>query len=116
MKKIIITIFVIGLAFAVYFSLTKKQEPVVIVTPDIVSDTVSDVSVEQYIRDNVATLVPEESVLGGSWYILSIDLDEQTKTGIMTYEDGHIMGSATFSYDQENGVVMISDIKKINDE
>ncbi len=69
--------------------------------------------VEKYIRDNIIELAPEEPVLGGSWYVTSLHLDEKTKTGKMSYEDGHIMGGATFSYSYDTEVT-IYDIKKID--
>ena len=54
--------------------------------------------VEQYIRDNVKIIVPEKPVLGGSWYITSVNINPSLKTGTMTYEDGHIQGNKSFSY------------------
>lgn len=69
--------------------------------------------VEQYIRKNIATLVPEKAVLGGTWYTTTIHIDPVLKTGIMKYEDGHIQGSATFAYTRNGEQVTISSIKKI---
>jgi len=54
--------------------------------------------VEEYIRNNVKTIVLEEPVLGGSWYITSVNINPSLKTGIMRYEDGHIQGKANFKY------------------
>ena len=54
--------------------------------------------VEKYIRDNIKTIVAEKPVLGGSWYVTSIDVNPLTKTGTMEYEDGHIQGKAIFEY------------------
>jgi hypothetical protein len=111
MKKIIITIVILAcVAGVIFWGATSKENQE---TPQ--ENILTSQVVEQYIRDNIATLAPEEPVLGGSWYIISLDLDEQTQTGTMTYEDGHIMGSATFSYGAENGGVVIRDIEKIQE-
>jgi hypothetical protein len=64
--------------------------------------------VEQYIRDNVKTIVPEKPVLGGSWYITSVNINPSAKTGTMTYEDGHIQGNKSFSYIRNNNEVKIN--------
>lgn len=76
------------------------------------SDLDDRIIVEQYIRDNIKTLVPESPVLGGSWYVISVHVDPVSKTGTMTYEDGHIQGSATFSYIRNANVVTLSSIQK----
>lgn len=64
--------------------------------------------VEKYIRDNVETIVPEKPVLGGSWYITLVNINPSTKTGTMTYEDGHIQGNKSFSYIRNNNEVKIN--------
>ncbi|MFA6324833.1 MAG: hypothetical protein WCX46_01240 [Candidatus Paceibacterota bacterium] len=62
-------------------------------------ETLNDrIIVEKYIRDNIKMIVPEKPVLGGSWYITSININSFEKTGTMEYEDGHIMGNKNFSY------------------
>lgn len=68
--------------------------------------------VEQYIRDNIKTLAPENPVLGGNWYVTSVTLDEAKKTGSMVYEDGHIQRNATFIYARTGDVVTVSSVKK----
>jgi len=64
--------------------------------------------VEKYIRDNVKTIVPEKPVLGGSWYITSVNINPSLKTGMMIYEDGHIQGKKSFSYVRNNNEVKIN--------
>ena len=64
--------------------------------------------VEKYIRDNVKTIVPEKPVLGGSWYITSVNINPSAKTGTMTYEDGHIQGNKSFSYVRNNNEIQIN--------
>ncbi len=70
--------------------------------------------VAKYIRENIVSLVPEEPVLGGTFYALGIRLDPRTKTGTMEYEDGHIAGSASFSYTREGNNVSITNVQKVN--
>jgi len=80
---------------------------------DISCDELNErILVEKYIKENIQTLSPEKPILGGSWYTTSIHLDTTRKTGIMKYEDGHIQGSALFSYIVKDEGVVIMDIKK----
>ena len=109
MKKIIIIIGVlVGFGGVLFFVLTSQNnheiKKEVVLTPTMV---------EQYVRENIADLVPEDPVLGGSWYVVSLQINEVTKTGVVDYEDGHIAGRATFSYGQDDGAVVIGDMVKI---
>ncbi len=72
--------------------------------------------VEKYIRENIKTIVPEKPVLGGSWYATSINVNPSMKTGTMTYEDGHIQGSKSFSYVRNNNEVKINLIDSLLSE
>jgi len=72
--------------------------------------------VEKYIRDNVKTIVPESPVLGGSWYITSVNINPSLKTGTMMYEDGHIQGDKKFSYTIDNNEVKINFIDNSPEE
>jgi len=67
-----------------------------------------EIIVRKYINDNLRTLIPEEPVLGGSWYLVSMKLDFITKTGEMIYEDGHIQGDKKFSYLRNKNEVEIN--------
>ena len=71
------------------------------------------VLVEKYIRENAKTLVPEQPTLGGTWYATKVTVDYLKKTGKFSYEDGHVDGSATFSYSRNGETVLVTDIKKI---
>jgi hypothetical protein len=64
--------------------------------------------VEKYVRDNVSTIVAEKPVLGGTWYVMTIHLNVATRTGSMTYEDGHIQGKSNFSYAVDGDKISIS--------
>lgn len=68
--------------------------------------------VEKYLRENIKTLAPEKPVLGGSWYVVSVEIDAYENTGIVVYEDGHIQGKAIFHYTRNGDVVNIDMIKK----
>lgn len=67
--------------------------------------------VEKYFRENIKTLAPEKPVLGGSWYVLSVEINTYKKTGIVVYEDGHIQGKASFHYSRVGNLVTIEEIK-----
>jgi len=54
--------------------------------------------IEKYVRDNIKNIITEKPVLGGSWYAVIIKVNPYSKTGTVTYEDGHIQGEANFSY------------------
>jgi len=56
------------------------------------------VFVEQYVRDNIGKIAINKPVLGGTWYVLSLNINSATKIGEITYEDGHIQSKATFNY------------------
>lgn len=68
--------------------------------------------VEKYLRENIKTLAPEKPVLGGSWYVVSVEINPSKNTGIVVYEDGHIQGKASFHYTRAGDVVTIDTIKK----
>lgn len=69
--------------------------------------------VEKYLRENIKILAPEKPVLGGSWYVLSVEIDTYKKTGVVAYEDGHIQGKASFHYSRIGDIVTIEKIKKL---
>ena len=66
------------------------------------------ITVEQYIRDNIAMLSSAKTTLGGKWYVASITLDLITKKGTVSYEDGHSQKKAVFDYsiNTENNVII----------
>ena len=74
------------------------------------------VFVEKYIRDNIESIVANKPVLGGTWYTVAVTVNPSTKTGEVTYEDGHIQSKAEFIYTYEPSTKKISftkfDIKK----
>ncbi len=68
--------------------------------------------VEKYIRANIVEIAPEEAVLGGKWYVTSVFVNPSLKTGSVSYEDGHIVGNADFSYTRNIDEVVITSINK----
>ncbi len=68
--------------------------------------------VEQYIRAHIAEIAPQQAVLGGTWYVTTIFVNPSTETGSVSYEDGHIMGSANFSYTRNGDQIVITAIHK----
>ncbi|MDQ5901539.1 MAG: hypothetical protein QG580_254 [Patescibacteria group bacterium] len=81
---------------------------------DVSCDFLDDkILVEKFIRENIKDLSPEKPVLGGSWYSYNIKVNPQNKSGEFTYEDGHIIGVATFTYERDGESVNIQNILKI---
>ncbi|MBU0612278.1 hypothetical protein KKA39_00920 [Patescibacteria group bacterium] len=62
------------------------------------SDLDEKKNIENYLKDNINTLSPVKAVLGGTWYVLSSTVDLKNKSGVVTYEDGHIQEKKNFSY------------------
>jgi hypothetical protein len=54
--------------------------------------------IEKYIRDNIKTIATNKPVLGGSWYVLSVNAVPSIHSGEATYEDGHIESKTNFTY------------------
>ena len=63
-------------------------------------------SVEEILWKNINELSPVAPVLGGKFYVVSMDLDLANNSGLVTYEDGHIQEKRNFTYEViENKVV-----------
>ncbi len=64
--------------------------------------------VAAYIRENISSLSPEKEVLGGKYYVTQLAFIGDNKEAV-SYEDGHIAQSATFTYSiTEAGDVVIN--------
>ncbi len=72
------------------------------------------VIVENYIRENIKSIAPDDTVLGGTWYVVLVNINPTMKNGTMTYEDGHIQGKASFNYVRDGDEVSVSLIKLID--
>lgn len=55
--------------------------------------------VKKYIKENIKTIATDEEVLGGSWYVNSVNVNTWNNNGEVIYEDGHIKSNANFNYD-----------------
>lgn len=62
--------------------------------------------VEEILWKNINELSPVAPVLGGKFYVVSMDLDFVSNSGLVVYEDGHIQEKRNFNYEVvENKVV-----------
>jgi hypothetical protein len=98
MKKILaLIIFLAALAGAFYFAKRPAVAPDVVspVQPDPVAEKAN---VESYLRENIVWLSPVSAVLGGTWYVVSVEVNTDTNSGTVEYEDGHISEKRSFSY------------------
>lgn len=62
-------------------------------------DLIERENVEKYLWENIKTLSPVPAVLGGSWYVVSADIDLVKNSGTVIYEDGHIQEEREFTYE-----------------
>ncbi len=69
--------------------------------------------VEKYIKDNISQLSPTKEVLGGKFFVTSINFIGEN-SGVVEYEDGHILLKSKFNYFLgKDGKIQISDFKVI---
>lgn len=54
--------------------------------------------VEAYLWGNIAKLSPVAPVLGGNWYVVSAQIDLESNSGSVVYEDGHVQEKRDFTY------------------
>lgn len=71
-------------------------------------DLVEKNSVESYVKDNIKTIATNNPALGGSWYVVSINVDSSLNTGTAIYEDGHIQSKASFEYEYDQNTKNIT--------
>lgn len=69
------------------------------------------IMVESTLKQTLATIAPKQPVLGGTWYVTSVHVNPSNDTGTVTYEDGHIQETSTFSYSITSGQVTITFLK-----
>jgi hypothetical protein len=62
--------------------------------------------IETYIRQNISQLSPEPAVLGGTFYVTSVEASDGH--GTVSYEDGHIALTADFVYTVDKYGITIS--------
>lgn len=54
-------------------------------------------SIESYVSQHISELSPEKEVLGGKFYVTSVEAAEGK--GVVSYEDGHVAYTADFTYE-----------------
>jgi len=116
MKNLLYALVIFAIILSVFYVIkinqpvqTQTQTQIPTPVPVIIGDSVL---VDQYIRANITTLAPDTPVLGGSWYVTSVVVDTVAHTGTVSYEDGHIASTATFTYIRNGDLVSISNIIK----
>lgn len=70
--------------------------------------------VNAYMVDHIKNLAPTKPVLGGTWYVVNVNVNPINKTGAVIYEDGHIQDIAMFKYITNRSGVTIENISAIN--
>jgi len=84
----IIIVAIIGFAF----TFTRQEKPAVVAPLN------EKAMVEDYVRANIKDVATDKAVLGGTWYVVSINVDEVANRGQVVYEDGHIQSVGVFDY------------------
>lgn len=131
-NNVLIILLVIVILALIYMIVDQKFTKTVIAPErelDKISETSTDVNkltleeqeiISIFISENISKLSPEKEVLGGKFYITSIDFIDSNNL-IVGYEDGHIalIGEVKFEYlgsdfVDENGVSKIIEIKQFN--
>jgi uncharacterized protein YxeA len=65
-------------------------------------------TVDNYLRKNIKTIAPKAAPVGGTWFVTSTTVDTINKTGLVEYEDGHVIEKRPFSYVLTGGNVVIT--------
>ncbi len=63
----------------------------------------TQLAVEKYLKDNISNISPKKEVLGGKFYVNKIDW-VGNNSGMVEYEDGHILLNASFDYIVQNDI------------
>lgn len=95
MKKTFLLLILLILLLGVASSIKNQRQNQSNKTPVSTSVTHRSV-VENYIRQNISKLSPEKEVLGGTFYVTYIEVNDGF--GVVAYEDGHIALTADFTY------------------
>ncbi len=94
------------------FALSNMQEEAIIIEENLSIEDQENIIL--YLEENLSELSPEKEVLGGTFYITSIDFLDNNNL-ILEYEDGHIALKAELEFqyiDKENIVIIKFDIKE----
>lgn len=112
-KHSLIIILVVCICAAIALVVFRAASPREVVSDVPVSRVSESDIVEVYVREHIAELAPQKAVLGGTWYVTSVSVNEAAGTGVVSYEDGHVAGSALFTYKYRGGNVSITSIEKM---
>lgn len=106
MKKIIIIILAVAVVIGIYVYLSPKKE--MPATSNSTSTQNRLMSIDNYVRLYIGELSPVSEVLGGRFYVTSIETGNGK--GVVSYEDGHNAYTADFTYttSEETGVNVTS--------
>jgi hypothetical protein len=55
-------------------------------------------AIEKYMRDNISTVATNKAAVGGTWYVVTVNLTPENNSGDVVYEDGHLQSRAHFTY------------------
>jgi uncharacterized protein (UPF0333 family) len=106
LKYFLILVVVGAVAYFVYgkFNLGKVEYD-----SGSTSKTTVESNVESYLRETISVLSPVEATMGGTWYLVSVEVDEKNHSGIVVYEDGHNQErrNFTFTTDEEGGILTL---------
>lgn len=64
--------------------------------------------VDNYLRKNIRTIAPKAAPVGGTWFVIATAIDPINKTGLIEYEDGHVLEKRPFSYERTGENVVIT--------
>jgi len=102
MNKRIVPVVIILILLVVGFAYFEKNREFSENANDKTSNLLIEKNtVEKYIRDNIKTIAIDKPVLGGSWYVVSIEIFPSLNSGTVVYEDGHIQSNSDFTYDYD---------------
>ena len=109
LKYLLILIVIGAVAFLIYGKLGEEKigpSP----QPDSELGEKIQQNVESYLRETISTLSPVEPVLGGNWYVVSVEVETESKSGTVVYEDGHVQETRNFTYttDDEGGILTLT--------
>ena len=99
-KRTIPVIIILVLIVLVFVYLNKDGKPLKNVDEGTINIEEKS-TVEKYIRDNIKTIATDSPVLGGSWYVVSVEVFPLLDSGTVVYEDGHIQSNSNFTYDYD---------------
>lgn len=102
--KILLALLLVIMLSALAFFLTQASRQNN--QAEILEEKANPVAVENYIKENISTLSPEEAVLGGTFYVTDINfIDEHS--ALISYEDGHIALQAIARFHSKNKQLVI---------